>query len=57
MQERLIELSVGETLEVGQYSVTIVAINGDELCLEIYEDGQEAELESIPEDLNMMFAH
>ncbi len=40
MQEHLIELSVGETLQVGEYTVTIVSVEGDELCFEIIDDGQ-----------------
>lgn len=40
MQERLIELSVGETLHVGQYTVTVVAVEGEELCFEIDNGGQ-----------------
>ncbi len=49
MQERLIELSVGETVQVGEYTVTIVAIEGDELRFEIDEDGQNF-LEDYPSD-------
>lgn len=40
MQEHLIELSVGETIQVGQFSVTLVGVNGDELCIEIEGDDQ-----------------
>jgi len=49
VQERLIELSVGETVQVGEYTVTIVAIEGDELRFEIDEDGQNF-LEDYPSD-------
>ncbi|WP_417847540.1 hypothetical protein [Thalassoglobus sp.] len=40
MQEHLIELSVGETIHVGEYTVTIVSVEGDGLCFEILDDGQ-----------------
>ena len=40
MQEHLIELSVGEILHVGEYTVKIVAIEGEDLCFEILDDGQ-----------------
>ncbi|WP_139228565.1 hypothetical protein [Planctomicrobium piriforme] len=39
MQEHLIELRVGQTLQVGQYKVTLLEIDGDELCVQI--DGQD----------------
>ncbi|MEW4486959.1 hypothetical protein AB1L42_02700 [Thalassoglobus sp. JC818] len=41
MQEHLIELSVGETFQVGEYTVTLLDVEGDELALEIMEDGQD----------------
>ncbi len=40
VQEHLIELSVGDTIHIGEYTVTIVAVEGDELCFEIVDDGQ-----------------
>ncbi len=35
MQEHLIELRIGETLQVGQYKVTVIDVDGDELCVQI----------------------
>ena len=40
MQEHLIELSVGETFQVGEYIVTLLDVDGDQLAFEIIEDGQ-----------------
>lgn len=39
MQEHLIELSVGDTIQVGEYRVTVLQINGDELSIEVDGDG------------------
>ncbi len=50
MQEHLIELSVGETLQVGEYTVRIVTVEGDELCFEIVDDGQNEVGEIIAKD-------
>lgn len=41
VQEHLIEMSVGETIQVGQYSVTLLDVNGDELCVEINGDDRD----------------
>lgn len=41
MQEHLIEMCVGETIQVGQFSVTLLDVNGDELCIEIEGDDQD----------------
>jgi hypothetical protein len=38
VQEQLIELSIGETLQVGQYKVTLLDVEGDELCLQVISD-------------------
>ncbi len=49
MQQHLIELSVGETLQVGQYTVTLLDIDGDALSIEIegFDDhGDRAEMDS-----------
>ena len=40
MQEHLIELRVGESIQVGDLLVRIVDVNGDELSFEIDGDGQ-----------------
>ena len=40
MQEHLIELSVGDTFQVGNYTVTLLDVNGNELAIEIVDDGQ-----------------
>ncbi|WP_437202439.1 hypothetical protein [Planctomicrobium sp. SH664] len=40
VQEHLIELSVGESIQVGEYFVRILDVNGDELCIEIDGDDQ-----------------
>lgn len=39
MQEHLIELCVGETLQVGRYRVTLLQVQGDELSIEVDGDG------------------
>lgn len=42
MQEHLIELCVGDTIQVGQHKVRLLDIDGDQLCFEINgpdEDG------------------
>lgn len=41
VQERLIELTVGETVQVGEYTVKVVAVDGDEIRFEVEEDGQD----------------
>ena len=38
VQEHLIELCVGETIQVGQYAVKLVEVDGDQLCFEIQTD-------------------
>src|SRR5690606_27440982 len=38
-QQHLIELCVGETLQVGQFKVTLLVIDGEELCVQI--DGRD----------------
>ena len=50
MQEHLIELCVGETLQVGRYRVTLLQVNGDELSIEVDGDG-ECGLEEMAEAL------
>lgn len=57
MQEHLIELSVGDTLRIGDHTVTIVGIDGDELCLELNHDGEtETSIESaFDEELLLSF--
>ncbi|MCA8998655.1 MAG: hypothetical protein KDA80_16770 [Planctomycetaceae bacterium] len=39
MQELLIELSVGETIQIGAFSVTVLEVDGDDLVVEIESDG------------------
>lgn len=48
MQDHLIELSVGETIQIDEYSVTVVSIEGDQLCLEILDDEQNESGEVLP---------
>jgi len=38
VQEHLIELCVGETIQVGQYRVTLLQVDGDELNIEVDGD-------------------
>jgi len=40
-EQHLIELCVGETLQVGQYKVTLLDVDGEELCVQIdgWDDG------------------
>ena len=52
VQEHLIELCVGETLQVGCYRVTLLQVNGDELSIEVDGDG-EFDLEEIAEALQV----
>jgi len=40
VQEHLIELCVGETLQVGRYRVTLLQVDGDELSIEVDGDGE-----------------
>jgi hypothetical protein len=52
VQEHLIELSIGETLQVSQYKVTLLEINGDELCLQVVsDDDHDDHFIGSPEDL------
>lgn len=39
MQEHLIELYVGETLQIGGYRVTLLRVDGDQLSVEVDGDG------------------
>ena len=52
MEQHLIELSLGEAVQVGQYTVTLLSIEGDEFCIEI--DGEEdygiAQASELPEE-------
>ena len=57
VQEHLIELSVGETLQVGEYTVTVVSVEGDELCFEIVNDGQDEVGEIVPQEEPELIAH
>lgn len=41
MRNHLIELRVGEALQVGQYTVRLLEVDGAELHLEIEGDGQD----------------
>jgi hypothetical protein len=52
VQEHLIEMSIGETIQVGQFAVTLLDVNGGELCIEIDggEGGDWSELEPTTED-------
>lgn len=56
VQEHLVELSVGETLQVGGCTVTIVAIEGDELCFEIVDDGENGLFEFSPANGDLLAA-
>jgi len=47
--EHLFELSIGQTLQVGQYKVTLLDVEGEELCVQI--DG--ADDGDIPEDIGL----
>ena len=40
VQEHLIELSVGESIQVGGYVVTLIGVHGDQLAIEIVDGGQ-----------------
>jgi len=35
VQEHLIELRVGEILQVGRYQVTLLEVDGEELCVQV----------------------
>lgn len=48
MQELLLELSVGDTLRIDTYSVKVVAITGDDIEIEIVDDGQNEVGEVVP---------
>lgn len=41
MLEHLIELSVGESLHVGEYLVTLLNVTGDQLAIEIFAGGED----------------
>jgi hypothetical protein len=41
VHERLIEMSVGETVRIGRYWVTLLDVDGDQLCLQVEPDGDE----------------
>ena len=54
LQEIQIELSVGETLRIGDYTVTLLEIDGDELVVELDSDGDwgdSPELDELRESL------
>jgi hypothetical protein len=38
VDERLIEMTIGETIRVGGYWVTLLDVDGDKLCLQIESD-------------------
>lgn len=44
MYERQVELTVGQTLQVGGVMLTIVDIEGDEIHVRIDNDGDEAQV-------------
>ncbi|WP_437229167.1 hypothetical protein SH661x_001290 [Planctomicrobium sp. SH661] len=50
MQEHLIELCVGETLQVGRYRVTLLQVNGDELSIEVDGDDENFWSEGFEDD-------
>lgn len=35
VQEHLFELSIGQTLQVGLYKVTLLDVDGEDLCVQI----------------------
>lgn len=52
MQEHLIELNIGDTLQVGQYKVTLLDVDGGELCFQIDgDDDGDCGNSLLPEDL------
>ncbi len=52
VQEHLIELSIGDTLQVGQYKVTLLDVDGGELCFQIDgDDDGDCGNTLLPEDL------
>ncbi|WP_437194561.1 hypothetical protein [Planctomicrobium sp. SH527] len=55
MQEYQIELRVGETLQLGQYAVTVVDIDGDNFCFLIDGGDDHGEFSGVPEE-NLEFA-
>jgi len=52
VQEHLIELCVGETIQVGQYRVTLLQVDGDELNIEV-DGGDGADWAEISEALEV----
>ena len=48
VQDHLIEFTVGETIQIGQYAVTLVEVDGTELCLQIegYDEGDVEQVNS-----------
>ena len=40
MQQHLFELTVGETLLIDDFKVKVVAVDGENICFEIVDDGQ-----------------
>lgn len=51
VQEHLIELSVGETFQVGSYLVTLLDVDGDEFCIQVDDGGSEHADEEVIHDL------
>ena len=44
MEQLLIELSPGEAVKIGQYLVTLLEVDGDTICVEVFgEDGEEVD--------------
>lgn len=57
MQEYQIELRIGETLQLGQYAVTVVDIDGDNFCFMIDGGDDHGDFSGISEDsLNLVGA-
>lgn len=54
MQEQEIELSIGDSIHIGQHTVTVIDIEGAEVCFQIEHEEDQAEIgvggmkESIP---------
>lgn len=58
MQELQLELSVGESVRIGRYTVTLLEVDGDELVVELDADGDgggySPELEELREALQLI---
>ena len=51
VQEHLIELSVGETFQVGSYLVTLLDVDGDEYCIQVDDSGSDESNDEVVHDL------